>query len=436
MNSNKHQIGMFSAAMMLTGAIIGSSIFIATGWQAENMGPSVWFTYVIGALLSVPACFQYAQIGSVMPMRGACYETIKRTTGDLSAFIYGWLYIVWICIFLPYCAHAIAKYFLVYFPEAPVMVIAVAVLVFFGALNCIGLGVAAKVQNVIVGILIASMLVFIFCGIKYFDPANMTPLFPYGGKAVIDEIVPSYFGFIAFYCITEWAGEIKDAKRNLPRAVMLTLAIVSVLYIGLSFMLCGVVNYTELGMDAVVAAVAKALYSPAAAIFIFFGCIAATVSTVNGMMATIAREIAAIADHGYLPKVLAKTNERGAPYYAVILCVILAIIICFISDQVMVYIDVVTIFMLVGMVHAGVASLFIKKKMANEYQLAPFKLKGFWYYFWPLAIVIPNIAIIIYTLIGVPNMIVPSLLITVVGCIIFFAGNKRMAKNNLSNPNN
>ena len=74
--------------------------------------------------------------------------------------------------------------------------------------------------------------------------------------------------------------------------------------------------------------------------------------------------------------------------------------------------------------------------MANEYQLAPFKLKGFWYYFWPLAIVIPNIAIIIYTLIGVPNMIVPSLLITVVGCIIFFAGNKRMAKNNLSNPNN
>lgn len=424
---NKHQIGMISAAMMLTGAIIGSSIFIATGWQAESMGPSVWFTYIIGALLSVPACFQYSQIGSVLPIRGACYETIKRTTGDLSAFLYGWMYIVWICIFLPYCAHAIAKYFLVYFPDINTMAIAVAVLVFFGILNCIGLTVAAVAQNIIVGILIAAMLVFIFFGIPHFDAANMTPLFPYGAKAVIDELVPSYFGFIAFYCITEYAGEIKDAKRNLPRAVMLTLVIVSVLYVGLSFMLCGVWNYTELGMDAPVAAISKILFHPAAAGFIFIGCICATVSTVNGMMATIGREIATMSDHGYLPKFLGKTNDRNAPYNAVIFCVLISIVICFISDSVMVYIDVVTIFMLVGMVHAGVASLYIKQKMAAEYEAAEFKLKGAWYYIWPLGIVIPNIAIIIYTLIGIPNMIVPSILITLVGVAIFYIGNKKMA---------
>ena len=98
------KIGLSTATFMLIGTIIGASSFVASGYQAEAMGPSVWLVYIIGALLTIPVCIQSAQIGCVLPVESSSYMMIQKTSGKLGTFMYGWLYIIWTTIWLPYCA--------------------------------------------------------------------------------------------------------------------------------------------------------------------------------------------------------------------------------------------------------------------------------------------------------------------------------------------
>ena len=101
-NKDKGKIGLMTATFMLIGTIIGASSFVASGYQAEAMGPAVWLVYIIGALLTVPVCIQSAQIGCILPVEGSSYVMVKKTSGKLSTFMYGWLYIIWTAIWLPY----------------------------------------------------------------------------------------------------------------------------------------------------------------------------------------------------------------------------------------------------------------------------------------------------------------------------------------------
>ena len=185
------KIGVVSATFMLIGTIIGASSFVASGYQAVAMGPAVWLVYIIGALLTIPVCVVSAQIGCMLPVESSSYVMIKKTNGRLGTFMYGWLYIIWTAVWLPYCAHTIAKYVKLYFPSVNVYVVAVIALLIFGLIHSFGFEAAAKFQNIIVGILMLAMLVFIVMGLSHVKMENLTPLFPKGALPVVGQIIPA-----------------------------------------------------------------------------------------------------------------------------------------------------------------------------------------------------------------------------------------------------
>lgn len=423
-------LGLGSATFILVGSVIGSTIFLATGYQAEAMGPSVWLTFLIGAILTIPVIVQSAQVGSILPVEGASYKMIKVTTGAYSSFLYGWIYMVWVAVFLPYCAHAIGNYFKIYYPDLNTTIIAVISLVIIGCINCFGLKSAAITQNIIVIVMLVAIAVFVIGGVPYVKAGNLFPLFPMGITPVIEQLVPSYFAFLSFFIITELAGEVKNPQKTVPRSLLLSMIIVTVTYIALSVVLCGVVKYKDLGVEAPVGYAAQQIFPSPIVALVTLGALLATISTVNAMFVTLSREIFTLSSQGILPSFLSKTRgKERTPYIAVILSTVISLIISLMNDSVLLYIDVVTLFILLNMVHTAIASLRIQKALPEQYEKSYFKLKGFWYYFWPITVIITCGLIFLITLRDVPEMLVIMLFIIAVGTVLFFATKKRVESN-------
>ncbi len=423
------KIGLSSTALLLVGTVIGSSIFMATGYQAAGMGPGVWLVYIIGAVLTIPICFQSAQTGCVLPMTGSNIEMIRRTTGPFSSFMYGWIYICWVAVYVPYCAHSITKFLLLYFPNLNTSLTAIVIIVIFGVVNCFGLKAAAILQNVIVGVLAVAMVVFFFGGIPYFHMENLTPLFPMGSAAVIGQIMPGYFGYVGLFTITEWAGEIENPQKTLPKALGISMGAITVLYILVCVALCAIAPYSELGMDAAVGVVAKRIFPAPVALLINLGAIFAVSSSLNGMMVVLSREVNAMANHGMLPRVLGKSSKkRNAPYAAILLAVAVGIVISLISDSVLAYMDAVTLFIMINCIHSAAASLRIRKCMPQEYEQAAYKLTGGWYYFWPVTMIVTCGIMFVLSYMDVPQMTLPMLAIIAAGVAIYAVRSKRIAR--------
>ena len=415
------KIGLSTATFMLIGTIIGASSFVASGYQAEAMGPSVWLVYIIGALLTIPVCIQSAQIGCVLPVESSSYMMIQKTSGKLGTFMYGWLYIIWTTIWLPYCAHTIAKYVRLYLPGVNVYVIAVIALLIFGCIHSFGFGAAAKFQNIIVVILMAAMLVFIVMGISHVEVENLTPMFPEGSAPVIGEIIPAYFGFVGINTMTEWAGNVKNPQKNLPRAMLLCMLVVTLLYCGMTAVLCGMIPYTELGNDTPVSIASMQFGMPLVTAFITLGALFATISTLNGMYVSLTNELHNMSKERNLPGIFSRTSgSRNVPIVAVWFAVVVAIVLSFLSESIMEYIDMATAFVMVSLIHSAYASIRIKKCLPKEYEQAAFKMKGAAYYVWPILEILSCGFILLITLIDEPKLILPMIVIIAVGVAVYY----------------
>lgn len=418
----KGKIGVVSATFMLIGTIIGASSFVASGYQAEAMGPAVWLVYIIGSLLTVPVCVVSAQIGCILPVESSSYVMIKKTNGKLGTFMYGWLYIIWTAIWLPYCAHTIAKYVKLYFPGVNVYVVAIVALLIFGMIHSFGFEAAAKFQNIIVGILMVAMLVFIIMGIPHVKMSNLTPMFPKGAMPVIGQIIPAYFGFVGINTMTEWAGNVDRPQKNLPKAMIACMVIVTLLYCGMTAVLCGMIPYTELGNDTPVSIASMEFGIPAITVFITLGAMFATISTLNGMYVCLSNELYNMSKEGSLPKIFSKTSGRNnVPIVAVWFSVAVAIVLSFMSESIREYIDVATAFVMVSLIHSAFASVKLKKVVPEQYEKAAFKVTGIWYYIWPVLEILSCGFILVITLYNAPKLILPMIVIIAAGILFYYA---------------
>lgn len=423
---NKDRIGITSATFMLIGTIIGASSFVASGYQAEAMGPSVWIVYIIGALLTIPVCVQSAQIGCVLPIEGSSYMMVKKCSGKLGTFMYGWLYIIWTTIWLPYCAHTIAKYVQLYIPGANSYIVAIAALLVFGGIHSFGFEAAAKFQNIIVVILMGAMLVFIILGIPHVDFANFSPMFPEGGGAVVAQIIPAYFGFVGINTITEWAGSVKNPQKNLPKAMLICMLVVTALYCGMTWVLCGMVPYTELGIDAPVSVASREFGLPPVTAFITLGALFATTSTLNGMFVCLTHELHNMSKQHSLPGVFKITaGKRNVPVAAVWFAVAVAVVLSFMSESITEYIDVATAFVMVSLIHSAFISVKIKKVFPDEYEKAEFKIKGIWYYIWPILEIVSCSFVLAITLYESKKLILPMAGIIGLGIVVYYGYAKK-----------
>ena len=274
----KRVLGAGHLMMLGIGAIIGTGIFVLTGQAAAaHAGPAIVLSMVLAGLVSALAALCYSEFAASVPVAGSAYTYAYATLGEFIAWIIGWDLILEYALGAATVAvgwsgnlvtllHQMGLSFPAAFSAAPGTVVQVAggdpvtavfnvpavlITIAVTALLITGVSESASTNNVIVVIKVAVVLIVIGAGALFIDQANWHPFLPantgtfgeYGWSGVLRGAGVIFFAFIGFDAVSTSAQEAKNPQRDLPRGILWSLIICTLLYVLVSGVMVGLVPY-------------------------------------------------------------------------------------------------------------------------------------------------------------------------------------------------
>lgn len=319
--SLKKVLGAFELTMLGIGAIIGTGIFVLTGIAAANYsGPALVISFIISSIACAFAGLCYAEFAAMVPVAGSAYTYGYAALGEFWAWIIGWDLIAEYAFAISAVAIGWSGYIVkllsavgVNLPAAIIKapheggIVNLPAVLIIGVICTLlfqGVKQSAVVNDIIVAIKVAVVLLFIVLGVSHVNPANWTPFMPYGWSGVISGASVIFFAYIGFDAVSTAAEEVKNPQRDLPIGIIGSLAICTVLYIVVSAILTGMVPYLQFKETA--APVAYALEQ----VGIHWGSALVSVGAVCGITSVLlvmifgqTRVLFAMSRDGLLPKV-------------------------------------------------------------------------------------------------------------------------------------
>ena len=334
----KKELGVFDLTMLGIGAIIGTGIFVLTGTGALIAGPGLMLSFVIGALACGFAALCYAEFASMLPISGSTYTYAYATLGELIAWIIGWDLLLEYLLASATVTVGWSGYFQnligsfgITLPDMlsgaygarpgvhslfnlPAFLIAMAIT----ALLAFGIKESKRVNNIMVAIKVSVVLLFIALGVWHVKPVNWHPLLPYGLNGVFHGAAVVFFSFLGFDAVTCAAEEVKAPERDLPRAVVLSLGICSILYVIVAAIMTGIVHYPEFaGVDHPVSKALEVAGLNWVAGFVNIGAILGMTTVILVMTYGQTRITFAMSRDGLLPKIFSEVHPKHrTPYRA------------------------------------------------------------------------------------------------------------------------
>ncbi|URZ18371.1 amino acid permease [Clostridium felsineum] len=326
--SLKKVLGAFELTMLGIGAIVGAGIFVITGEAAANFsGPALILSFIISAFACGFAALCYAEFSSIIPVAGSAYTYGYAALGEIWAWIIGWdlvleytVAIGTVAIGWSGYADSILKSLGVNLPNAllkspfeggVVNLPAVIVLLAIGLLLIKGVSESAKLNSIIVVIKLVVIVLFIVLAAGHIKTSNWHPFMPNGWGGVFAGAASVFFAYIGFDAVSTAAEEVKDAKRDLPKGIIFSLLICTVLYIIVSLVLTGVVPYFKFkGVSAPVAFALQQIGINWGAALVSVGALFGLTSVLLVMMFGQTRIFFAMSRDGLLPKFLGAVNTK------------------------------------------------------------------------------------------------------------------------------
>ena len=251
MKKLKRSVSLTSAIAISIGGMLGSGIFVLPGIAAAKTGSSIWLAYLLAAVCILPAALSKSELATAMPSSGGTYVYIERTFGPIFGTIAG--IGLWLSLLLK-SAFALVGFgayltVLVSINEGFTKYVALFFLLVILGLNIFGIKKVGKVQLVIVTISLISLAAILIFGIPNVDESLLQPVFSNGNLGLVSTVAFVYISYAGVTKIAAIAGEIKNPSVNLPRAMMLSLGIMSIIYVSVAFTLVGNIPMETLGTD-------------------------------------------------------------------------------------------------------------------------------------------------------------------------------------------
>lgn len=333
------------------GAIIGTGIFVLTGTAAANYaGPALTISFVISAIGCLLAGLCYAEFASMIPVAGSAYAYSYSTLGELIAWFIGWDLILeylftagtvavgWSGYVISFL-NGIGIHIPVSIAESPfgydvhsgwyltgsiINFPAMFIISLMAVLLVLGIKQSATLNNVIVFVKVIVILLFIGFGIAYISTDNWVPYIPeqtsfghFGFSGILRGAGVIFFAYIGFDAVSTAAQEAKNPQKDMPKGILYSLLICTVLYVAVTLVLTGIAHYTELDHPAPIAyAIDKVgsglqWLSP----LVKIGAIAGLSSVVLVMMLGQSRIFYSMSKDGLLPKFFSGVHRKyGTPY--------------------------------------------------------------------------------------------------------------------------
>jgi APA family basic amino acid/polyamine antiporter len=343
----KKVLGAFELTMLGIGAIIGTGIFVLTGVAAANYsGPALVISFIISALACCFAALCYAEFASMIPVAGSAYTYGYAALGEIWGWIIGWDLILEYTVAIAAVAIGWSGYVVSLFKAGGIILTpslvnapgveggminlpAVGIIAVITCLLIVGVKQTANVNNIIVGIKLAVILLFIVLGVGHVHPSNWHPFMPYGWGGVLQGAAIIFFAYIGFDAVSTASEECKNPAKDMPKGIIGSLIICTILYIIVSLILTGMVPYLQFKNTS--APVAYALQSVGinwGAALVSVGALCGITSVLLVMMFGQTRVFFAMSRDGLLPKVFGAVHPKyGTPAKSTVLVGVMTAII-------------------------------------------------------------------------------------------------------------
>ena len=326
----KRALNLFQITFLGVGTSICGTMFAIMGRAVEAAGPSIVITFLIGAFFALLDGFSYAELGAAVPSgAGGAVSFVRRAFGEsIPTFLAGWF--DWVGSITDCSLGAIVFAFSIHFFVRWVepFTLAVATLLLFSLINFRGAGTTGMVQFILTAILVFVLCFLMFGSSLTFEAGRFEPLFPKGFLPMllmVSYIFPTYAGYET---ITQLSEEVKTAGKTIPRALFLSLVIITILFTGTAIAtIGGAPPEVYVGSDTPLQDAANYFLGQIGVIIISVGSIIATLSTINGSMAGGTRIAYALSRSSLLPPFFKRVHPKyRSPYTSLILTTLLAII--------------------------------------------------------------------------------------------------------------
>ncbi|MDD1695500.1 MAG: amino acid permease [Methanoregula sp.] len=422
-------LGLWGAMGIGIGAIIGTGIFVLIGVAAGIAGPAVILSFIIAGFVALLSGLSTAELSSFIHEAGGSYIYTTKAFGEFPGFVVGWMKSFDYIVGASAVSVGFAAY-LTYFvgiPPATSTLVAIATVwpIILMLINLRGIKEAAWTNNLMVALKILALLLFIIVGasalISRGDYSNYYPFFPTGLSGVMSGAAIIFFAFIGFNTIAIMAEEIKDPGKNVPRAILGAFAVCTLLYIGVSIVAVGVVNWQILGTSS--APLEFALKTVTDNIFVLqFVAISALFATTSVIMASImggSRALFAMARQGVLPKKLSTISRQNVPVFTILLCGIIISGIVILTNG--------NLDWLASLFNFGtlLTFFFINLSLLKLRRTMPEVKRGFRVPFYPYTPVFAMISCVILAFYLNTNAIITACFFLAVGIGIYYINKKR-----------
>ncbi len=315
----KRSIGLWSAVAINVGAIIGGGIFVVTGLVADYAGSALVVSMVIAGVIAFITALNFARLTAWQPVEGGAYEYGRQLVSPFTGFLAGWMWLVANTFTGAAVSLGFAYYFTSAFPSLPANVVAAGLCLVFTLLNVFGARESTRVNNVLVGVKLAVLAFFVVYGVFFINSGNFVPFVPLS-TGVLSGAFFIFFAYGGFARVSVIAEEIKDAKRNVPRALLLSLGISMVVYVLVGLVAVGMLNPAGLaGSGSPLSAAMNVTGNSFAVSLVSFGGLVATASVLLTAILGVSRMAFSMARHRDLPSALARLHRRFCtPYYAIV----------------------------------------------------------------------------------------------------------------------
>lgn len=361
----KKSLGPLSLTALGIGAIIGAGIFVLSGQAAaQYAGPAISISFILAAIICVFSALCYAEFAALIPTAGSAYSYAYVTMGELMAWIIGW----GLTLEFLFSASTVAVGWSGYFtsimadlgiglPQALVSsplsytigegwsltgsminLPAALITLSMGILVTVGVKAAASLNNILVVIKLFVILLFIGLGAFYIQKDNLVPFIPqntgvfghYGFSGIFRGAGLVFFAFIGFDALATLSQEAKNPQKDLPKAMLGSLGISTIVYIAVAVVLTGIVSYTKLDVSDPIAVAINALGPKFLWVrfIVKLAILAGLTSVVLVMIMSQARIFYIMAGDGLLPKAFTKVHkDYGTPYLTSIAVTALAVVV-------------------------------------------------------------------------------------------------------------
>ncbi|WP_158880979.1 amino acid permease [Amycolatopsis anabasis] len=330
----KRVLGTWQLTALSLGGLVGAGVFSLSGVVANQLaGPGVIISFLIAVLASAAAALCYAEFTSLIPKAGSAYTYAYAVLGELVGWLIGWdllleytaivaVVAIGVSGYLSYLVEQIGVELPSWMLGAPgtgsghrIDLFAVVLCLLLAWLLNRGAKSSARVETALVVMKVALVLVVVAAGAFHLKAGNYSPFLPYGLGGAVTGAATAFFAVYGYDAMSAAAEETADARKAMPRAIILSLGIATVIYVLVCVVLLGMQNYRDIDVASPFSSALAAVGLPSLAIVVAIGAVLGIMTSMFANMLAVTRVWFAMSRDGLLPKWFARTHPvRKVPH--------------------------------------------------------------------------------------------------------------------------